>query len=206
MGLVVINTLSDTDFAFSQCQWSGSAPVCNILFGNLGQASCPSGLTALTEDKDGAGGEQACGPSEGYKSFCCPSPAPFSNCAWYNGSQTYSYWPQLTSVFSFGGSQPISSYCSGGCPNGQTPIAADSTACKDGTTAYFCCDNPTALSNPIPVADTELCDLPEGLIDDSETPEPEDASDPLTELELYEQEDDCYVGGVTDSGDPSEPL
>jgi hypothetical protein len=56
------------------------------------------------------------------------------------------------------------------------------------------------------VADTELCDLPQGLIDDLKTPEPEDANDASTALELFEQEDDCYVGGVTDSGDSSEPL
>jgi hypothetical protein len=158
----------------------------------------------LTEDKDGAGGEQACSASGGYKTFCCPSPAPFSNCGWYNGSTSYTYWPQLTSFFS--GSNPINSWCSGGCPNGQTPIAADSTACTGGTTAYFCCDNPTALSNPIPIADTELCDLPDGIIDESGVAEPEDPGDSLTELELYEQEDDCYIGGVTDSGDPTEPL
>lgn len=194
----------DTDFALSQCQWVGSAPVCSLIGGNRGQASCPSGLNALTEDKDGAGGEQACSSTGGYKTFCCPSPAPFTNCGWYNGSQSYSYWPQLTSIFS--GSLPINSYCSGGCPNGQTPIAADSTACTGGTTAYFCCDNPTALTNPIPVADTEICDLPDGIIDESGVPEPEDPGNPLTELELYEQESDCYIGGVGDSGDPSLPM
>ena len=159
----------------------------------------------MTEDKDGAGGEQACGAeSGGYKTFCCPSPAPFNNCGWYNNSQTYDYWPQLTS---FGnGNLPINSQCSGGCPNGQTPIAADSTACRGGTTAYYCCDNPTALTNPIPIADTELCDIGNGVIDESGMPEPEDPGNSLTEIELYEQEADCYVPGVVDSGDSTLPM
>jgi hypothetical protein len=82
-----------------------------------------------------------------------------------------------------------------------------SSACTKSTTAYFCCDDPKAGSNPAPDpgADTNLCEIPRGIIDESGESEPEDPGNSLTEIELYEQESDCYVGGVDDSGDSSQP-
>lgn len=193
-------TRTDSDFAEGQCSWEGSAPYCALT--NAGEASCPKGRTALTADKQGAGGESVCGDQLGYKSYCCNEPAPFNNCAWSDNGKSYDYWPPLQSYRLV----PIGNHvCSGTCPEGQVAIAGDSSSCSKGTTAYFCCDNPTAATNPIPVPDTELCSLSTGLIPESNELDYGDTTY-FSELENYDWEADCWVSDETDSGDPDLPI
>ena len=151
----------------------------------------------MTADKQGAGGESVCGMQLGYKSYCCNQPAPYTGCAWSDNDMSYDYWPPLQSYRIV----PIGNHvCSGTCPVGQVIVAADSSTCSKGTTAYFCCDNPTAVNNPIPIPDTEQCSLSTGLIPESNMPEDEAPTNDLTEIEEYDWEADCWISDVGSSG------
>lgn len=114
-----------SDSAIAQCSWHGTAPHC----ASAGQsAGCPSGLTEITRDSYGSGGDAAC--YTGAKSFCCPSPPPFQNCDWYaHGGKIIGSVPFICGT-------PID------CPVGQYAVASDPSGCTFGTAKYFCCDAP----------------------------------------------------------------
>ncbi|MCJ1228651.1 hypothetical protein MMC12_005312 [Toensbergia leucococca] len=114
-----------SDTAIAQCTWVGSAPSC----AKKGQAAnCPSGLSRITQDSFGSGGDAAC--YTGAKSFCCPNPSPYQNCDWFaHGDQIIGAVPYVCGT-------PQD------CPAGKYAVASDPSGCGFGTAKYFCCDSP----------------------------------------------------------------
>ncbi|ESK89422.1 class v [Moniliophthora roreri MCA 2997] len=191
-----------TDSGIGSCHWEGSAPICAAaaLAGPLfyyASASCPADKpTKITTGKEGAGGEQGCVRTGGFKSFCCEKENPYNdaNCAWYQARSSWVDW-----AFAI---LPIDYKCQGECPAGKTPIAADSTGCIGGTRSYFCCDS-SQSQNTAPLPYDNLCAVPDSLyLESNEHGDEADASD-YTEVYLFEQ--DCFVSGEDDSEDPGSP-
>lgn len=75
----------------------------------------------------------------GFKSLCCTSPIPYTNCDWY-GRNGINLKLQLK--------------CTGSCPAGKYPIAVDPSWCNIGTN-QFCCDVPTSLVSSLSTSQTE---------------------------------------------------
>ncbi|KAM5465149.1 putative chitinase [Microsporum ferrugineum] len=154
-----------SDDNFSACKWFGTAPVCagkasvSFLLGG-GLLGAPFSFSSygckdekdkpleLTTGKEGEGGQKPCLYDGGFKSYCCPNPAPWKNCKWRSGHTTWTQWADLIAGPFISLFVDFSTDCKTGCEPGEVVVATDSFGCRSGTYSYFCCEDPNHKTPP----------------------------------------------------------
>ncbi|KAF1849934.1 glycoside hydrolase family 18 protein [Cucurbitaria berberidis CBS 394.84] len=190
------------------CDWAGAAPFCSAKAA-LGPAFYYSSYGCskpkpyeIATGKHGDGGESACWPNGGFKSYCCEKQDQWKKCQWHQARNSWTEWAHAFGQLAFGASLPIFlTDCTGGCPNGQITVAVDPTACRSGTYSHFCCDNPNAdLVSPPSLPPGKPSSLCPAKSDPFYSPLSHDESgDPWAWQEAEYFDSNCFIGGVDDT-------